>query len=167
MIRILTLAGGIAGAASAAQFPAYSDQYAQRLGGAIDELRTVVEDFDKTAQASDLSRETALRQMTGTAFLEGRQSDMRRSFRRYDDLLQAQSALAGAAPFERLARLNHFTDPKVARAAWQEFKPALPATSEGIGFAMLGFVAGLFLFGALIKLIVWPFRRRGTADAEG
>ena len=38
MIRTLTLAGALAGAVSLSQFPEFSQQYLQRLSGAVDEL---------------------------------------------------------------------------------------------------------------------------------
>ena len=65
MIRALILAGGVAGAAGLSQFPEYSQQYNQRLAGAVDELSHVVADFDASAAAEGLSREAALAQMVG------------------------------------------------------------------------------------------------------
>ncbi|MEO1364377.1 MAG: DUF2937 family protein, partial [Pseudomonadota bacterium] len=58
--RALMLAGGFAGAALTSQFPEYSQQYTQRLGGAVDALAEVVADFDASARAEGLSREAAL-----------------------------------------------------------------------------------------------------------
>ncbi|MEC7965452.1 MAG: DUF2937 family protein, partial [Pseudomonadota bacterium] len=54
IVRTLTLIAGLSGAAVTAQFPEFSQQYAQRLGGAVDELTAVVADFDASAQASGL-----------------------------------------------------------------------------------------------------------------
>ena len=47
--RVLTLAGGLSGAAGLSQFPEFSQQYAQRLGGAVEELQLFVEEFDADA----------------------------------------------------------------------------------------------------------------------
>ena len=52
MIRTLTLAGALAGAVSLSQFPEFSQQYLQRLSGAVDELRGLVLAFDATAGAA-------------------------------------------------------------------------------------------------------------------
>ncbi|MEL7345872.1 MAG: DUF2937 family protein, partial [Pseudomonadota bacterium] len=84
MLRILALAGGLAGAAGMSQFPEYSQQYTQRLAGAVDELSTVVADFDASALASGLTRQEALAQLSGTEFLDRRQADMTRTLTRYD-----------------------------------------------------------------------------------
>ena len=45
IIRAITLAGGLAVGAGASQFPEFSQQYAQRLGGAVDALGEVVRGF--------------------------------------------------------------------------------------------------------------------------
>ncbi|NRB05388.1 MAG: DUF2937 family protein, partial [Rhodobacteraceae bacterium] len=44
--RAIALAGGLAGGLSLSQFPEFSQQYLQRLGGAVDALAVVVTDFD-------------------------------------------------------------------------------------------------------------------------
>ena len=41
-MRAIAVAGGLAGAAGLSQFPEFSQQYVQRLGGAVDELTAVV-----------------------------------------------------------------------------------------------------------------------------
>ena len=60
IVRALVLAGGVLGAASVSQFPEFSQQYTQRLGGAVDALGQVVADFDASAAAAGLDREAAL-----------------------------------------------------------------------------------------------------------
>ena len=48
------------------QAPEFSQQYRQRLGGAVDELRIVVEDFDRDAADNNLTRRTALDKMVAS-----------------------------------------------------------------------------------------------------
>ncbi len=84
ILRALTLAGGVAGAAVTSQFPEYSQQYLQRLGGAVDALHEVVADFDASAQAVGLSRSDALAQMTGTAFMERRRAEIAEAIAKVD-----------------------------------------------------------------------------------
>ena len=69
-----------------AQFPEFSQQYVQRLGGAVDELRIVVADFDASAQAAGLTREAALADLSGSEFRDLRQGDMTRTIARYERL---------------------------------------------------------------------------------
>ncbi|MEM9851772.1 MAG: DUF2937 family protein, partial [Pseudomonadota bacterium] len=49
------LAGGCAMLCATSQFPEFSQQYVQRLGGAVDELRRVAADFDASARAAGLT----------------------------------------------------------------------------------------------------------------
>lgn len=59
--------GGLGLAVTLSQFPEYAQQYTQRLGGAVDELRVITEDFDRAADASGLDRQTALARYNGSA----------------------------------------------------------------------------------------------------
>ena len=63
LVRAITLAGGLTGAAGLSQFPEFSQQYIQRLSGAVDELSRVVAEFDADAAALGLSRGEALDQL--------------------------------------------------------------------------------------------------------
>ncbi|WP_300519133.1 DUF2937 family protein [Aliiroseovarius sp.] len=69
MIRVLALVGGLGGAVTLSQFPEYSQQYLQRLAGAVDELSAVVAAFDASAAGFDLTRVEAL--ATGIGFGAG------------------------------------------------------------------------------------------------
>lgn len=66
IVRTLTLVAALSAGAATSQFPEFSQQYAQRLGGAVDALAEVVADFDASAQAEGLTRTQALEQMQGT-----------------------------------------------------------------------------------------------------
>ena len=52
MRRMIAGIGGLALAIVLSQFPEYAQQYTQRLGGAVDELRVITEDFDRAALAA-------------------------------------------------------------------------------------------------------------------
>lgn len=151
-LRILILACGFAGALGAAQFPAFSQQYMQRLGGAVQALAEVTADFDQSAATLGLSREEALQQMTGTAFVEARRLDIQKTFVRYDKLRADLAALEGLGPFMRAYRAHHMTDPELARGAWQAFKPALPLSLASLLFAMGGFALGGIGISTLVRL---------------
>ncbi|GAA6174747.1 hypothetical protein NBRC116593_06660 [Sulfitobacter pacificus] len=160
ILRSLTLAGGIAGAAATSQFPEYSQQYTQRLGGAVDALAEVVADFDASAAAVGLDRSAALEQMQGSAFLERRQADMTQTFARFERLSADLAALEGQGPFMRAYNLPRLRDAQIARAAWAAYQPAVPLNFAGVSFALLGFVLGSAALALLFKLLLWPFRRR-------
>lgn len=163
ILRALTLAGGLAGAATTAQFPEFSQQYMQRLGGAVDALGEVVADFDASAAASGLSRQAALEQLQGTAFLDRRRADMTRTVVRYAQLSHDLRVLEGQGPFTRAYHARRFTDPEIAKAAWQVFQPAIPVNFAGLSFAGVGFFLGLMVVSLLVAILRWPFRRRQIA----
>ena len=151
-LRTIILACGFAGALGAAQFPAYSQQYMQRLGGAVQALEGVVVDFDKSAAVLGLSRQEALGQMQGTAFVEARRADMQATFVRYETLRADLAALEGLGPFMRAYHAHHMTDRKLARGAWQSFEPALPLSLASLLFALGGFAVGGLAASVLMRL---------------
>ncbi len=59
--RILGLVVAVVCGAVTSQAPEFSQQYRQRLNGAQDELRQVIEAFDADAANNNLSRENAIR----------------------------------------------------------------------------------------------------------
>lgn len=142
MTRIVNIAGGVLLACSLSQFPEFSQQYVQRLGGAVDALSTVVRDFDKSAEATGLTRDAALSSLTGTEFLGRRQADMRRTISRQERLAADYAALRNAGAYERLAYISKLTDEDVAKRTWADFQPAVPLTLDGLVFTVLGYLAG-------------------------
>ncbi|MFN3144074.1 MAG: DUF2937 family protein [Paracoccaceae bacterium] len=163
IIRALTLAGGVLGAAATSQFPEFSQQYVQRLGGAVDALGEVVADFDRSAQAEGLTRDAALAQMTGAPIVERRREDMARTFDRYDKLSADLAALTESSPYQRALNAFRFTDTELIAATRRAFVPAVPISTEGAVFAGGGFVLGWLAIGALLWLLAMPFRRRRRA----
>lgn len=145
MGQILNLGGGVILLVAASQFPEYTQQYVQRLGGAVDELRLVAADFDQSAQGVGLTRQQALESMTGNAFQKARQRDMTDTFARLERLQGDLTVLERAGPFERLANVTRFSDQGIATRAWADYRPALPLTIDGFLFAMGGFFAGFGL----------------------
>ncbi len=161
--RVLTLAGGLAGAAGLSQFPEFSQQYLQRLAGQVDALTVVVRDFDASAQKNGLSREDALAEMTGNAFLDDRQQDLRRTFLRHARLSDNLVALRAAGPLERMLMPQRLGDAETLAATWGDFRPAVPVTMEGLAAAGIGFLGGGMALSGLLSLLLWPFRRRVRA----
>ena len=168
MFKILALAGGLAGAAVLSQYPAFAQDYLQRLAGQVDALTVVVDDFDRSALEAGLTRSEALAQMGGTAFLVYRAEDMRRTFRRHAVLEGHLDALRAANPLERLAMPHRYGDPETLRAAWSDFEPALPLSTAGAVSAGAGLAMGWAAVAAVWALLRWPFRslsRRRSAPA--
>ncbi len=163
MRGFITLLGAAAGAAGLSQFPEFSQQYLQRLAGQVDALNVVVADFDRSAAKNGLTRDEAVAQMTGTAFLDDRQSDLRRTFLRQAVLSDNLAQLRAAAPIERMTMPQRLADPETLAATWGDFRPAVPVTVDGAMAAGVGGVAGWGVASLALGLILWPFRRRRAA----
>lgn len=153
--RTLVMATALCGALLSAQFPAFSQQYLQRLGGAVDALGQVVADFDASAASLGLSRSQALAQMHGTEFAEKRRGDMERTFARHERLSADLVTLEGHGPFMRAYYAAHLTDRDIVHRAWMAFEPALPLTFASLLFALFGFGATA-LISSLVLFVVRP-----------
>lgn len=143
--RAVTLACMLGGAALCSQYPAFAQDYIQRLGGQVDALTAVVTDFETSAMRAGLTRTEALEQMTGTPFLTDRQADMRATFRRHAVLSDNLAHLRAANPIARIALIHRVSDPETLRGTWQDFEPALPLSAAGAATAALGATAGWLL----------------------
>lgn len=166
LARALSLAGGITGALGLSQFPEFSQQYAQRLGGAVDELSRVVAGFDADAASVGLDRSAALADLAaGGAMARARAETMQATITRHARLTADLAALDGAGPFTRAYLVPRMTDPVIAERAWQAYRPALPASFEGVTFAGLGYLTGMLVMAALLAGLRRLLRRRHRAAA--
>ncbi len=161
--RLLTWVFCLFVAAAASQMPEFAQQYRQRLGGAVDELRRVVEQFEGDARTQGLSREEGLSRYGASRdrFLEQRGRSMSQIIGRYERLQQQQAALTESAPFARLWPVYRQLDSEVSRETMRIFEPAVPVTTEGLGLAAIGLVLGRML--APLLGLVTRQKRRGDA----
>lgn len=163
IIRVLALAGGLIGAVGLSQFPEYSQQYKQRLSGAVDELGGIVRQFDADAEMVGMDRTEALRDLSsGTSMARARAESMGHVLTRHDRLSAHLQALDESTALSNTLTSWRFMDPDLARDTWRDFKPAVPARTEGFLFAIGGFLAGYGLF-ALILSGVSRLRRKPVA----
>lgn len=162
LLRAITLASGLAGAGFFAQFPEYSHQYIQRLGGAVDALSTVVADFDRSAAREGRTRAQALAAMTSNSddFVRRRGHDMTRTIDRARVLAEDLATVQNASAFQRVIQAPRFVDAEIAGKALENFEPAIPINIEGLSFAGAGFAFGWGAFAAILSGLGLLFRRR-------
>src|ERR1041385_2658707 len=100
MRKLIAGIGGVVLAAMLSQFPEYDQQYTQRLGGAVDELRAMTTDFDRAAELGALSRIEAIDRYNASndEFLAGRGTSMTATFQRYDKLSTTLTQIQNAGP---------------------------------------------------------------------
>ena len=165
MRRIVAGIGGLGLGIVLSQFPEYAQQYTQRLGGAVDELRVITEDFDRAAAEGGLDRGAALARYNASndAFLAGRGSSMTATFQRYDNLSSTLARIEDAGPVERLQSLPAYLDTDIGRRTLENYQPAVPVTMEGIFYAGGGFILGYLVLSGLWRFVTMPFKRRRYA----
>ena len=168
VLRILAMAGGLASAVSLSQFPEFSQQYMQRLGGAAEEMGQIVSRYEADASALGMGLDKYIETLAAEGPLAQTQSqNMQAHVARRNYLTSTLKTLQGAGPFMRARMAAHMGDREVAKRAFDAFKPALPATFEGAVFAGTGFLGGWLglsaVFAFLARLwgsITGLFRRR-------
>jgi hypothetical protein len=152
--RILALVIGLFCGLAASQAPEFAQQYRQRLGGAIDELRRVVVRFDEGARGSGLTREQAVGRLTADPDpLVRKQGEAQDELAaRLARLERQRQAFLEAGPFARLLIFVREADPGLARATYLDYEPAWPAPAEGLVAGGTGFVAGWALLLFLLRI---------------
>jgi hypothetical protein len=140
------------------QLPEFSQQYRQRLGGALGELDRVLAEFDRDATVSGLSRDQALDEYSAaaSAFLKSRGKSVTATLARRDALQKQSIAIEQAPPLMRPLEVLRAPDQAVMDGAWKQFEPAIPVTAPGLIWGGLAAFAA-WLFGSIVIL---PFRRR-------
>ncbi len=161
MTRRLALAIGLLCGLIGAQWPEFSQQYRQRLGGALDELRRVVAAFEAEAASHALTPAEAVGRLKTNPdpLARERGADIEGDIARQARLEQELAELQGAGPLRRLIVMAGNFDSSTADQTLRDFEPAIPVTSEALIVGALALVGGW----AATHLCAWPIRRRWRA----
>ena len=167
IVRICAVGCGLLGGLVASQGPEFSQQYRQRLGGGIDELKQVVGRFDADARASGETPQSAIARLrSNTDDLAGRQgAAMQGNLDRLGRLEAHRQQMIDAGPFGRVALMLRDGDVDILNAAYRDFEPAVPVTQEGLLSTAFGFIVvwgGILLLAGFIRSL---FRQRGHVPA--
>jgi hypothetical protein len=141
IVRIFAFGLGLCGGIVASQGPEFAQQYRQRLGGAIDELRQVITRFDADARASGETEESAIARLRSNTddFVSRQGAAMQANVERLGRLEAHRGAMMQAGPFARVALMVRDGDQDVMEAVYRDFEPALPVTEEGVLSSAIGF----------------------------
>ncbi len=166
--RTLLLATAAFSAVAFSQAPEFAQQYRQRLGGAVDELRRAVADFDHDAATAGMDRERAIMSMVSddAQLVRLRGASMAASVERFERLKAQQVAFESSGALGRIEAVFAAPDPELVDATWTVFEPAVPTTPAGAVTAGAGFLA-VYLLAGLGRLATVPFRRRRRMRARG
>ena len=156
LARALTGATMVVLGVSASQMPEFAQQYRQRLGGAVDELRITADKFDLDARVEGLSRDQALKRHLSSAdeLFKRRGSSMIETFERFERLEGQLRDLKGELPIYRMVGLAVKADSEIGRRTMNDFEPAIPISSESGILGGIGAILGWFL----ARLFGWPGR---------
>ena len=168
---IARLVNGLAalfGGGAMAQFPAFYQQYLQRLGGRLDQTRDDLQRLLTDAQTLGRSIEAYISELQASGTAAAGQAAKRELERlgRANDLETAYGALQQATPIERpFVFAKHF-DPSVAQDTLNSYEPALPATAEGLCYALAGAVVAMLVLAGCERCaaVVRPGRKRQASD---
>jgi hypothetical protein len=140
------------------QAPEFWQQYQQRLGGAIDELATIVSQFDSEATAQHLSESQAVNRLEANPdpLAQGRGAEMQRIVNRLARLRRGAAAFNSTNVISKWIALAETFDPTIAQRAYEAYQPAVPTTPDGFISGVIGFVIGWIL----THLIGLPIRHR-------
>ncbi len=165
IVRALAIVAGLAGGVATSQLPGYSQQYRQRLGGAIDELARIMAEFDADAARHGMTREQGIDRLSGNGdtFVTERGARLREDSARLARLQRQLEIFQTSGPFRRIAVMASDIDQVTAQRAWANFEPGVPVTIEGAALAGAGFLAG---YGAF-SFILWPVSRRRRLQTAG
>ncbi|MEZ5892401.1 MAG: DUF2937 family protein [Parvularculaceae bacterium] len=154
MGRFLAFLLGIAGAVIGSQGPGFTLQYMQNLQGQITALEKVVEEFDTNIAQYGYSREQAMAECrTATGLLDALCGTYVSSVERFEMLTAHMAELSAVTDTVRPLILAKSQMQDITLSTYEQFKPAIPATTDGAIYAGGGFAvlwgAGSFLFGLL------------------
>lgn len=129
------------------QAPEFAQQYAQRLGGAIDELDRIVRHFDEDSRRSGYDRPGALALMVRNQeqLIRDQATRMSDTIERLAKLRAQQSAMNQPGSFTRVAAFANGYDQDIASRTWRDFQSALPFSVDAILFMGAGFIISLLL----------------------
>ncbi len=146
----------VAGAVFFSQAPEFMQQYAQRLGGHVNEARLQVAQYERVATESGMSLERFIThtETNPDATVSRLGSVMHQSTERLRDLENSQQAIMDSGLFGRpFAFLQHL-DTEIAQATWTVYKPAVPTTVEGLVYAIAGMALILGLYHLFFRIPV-------------
>jgi len=157
LARRLALAIALIAGLIGSQGPEFAQQYRQRLGGAVDELKRIVAEFYAEAASQHLTPQEGVRRLEDDSdpLARRRGEDIEATIERTGRLQAQLNAMTSAGPLMRLLVMVEDFDPGIAQRTLDDYEPAAPLTFES---AVVGGFAAFFGWAAT-HLIAWPIRR--------
>jgi hypothetical protein len=129
----------------ASQAPEFKTQYTQRIGGAVDELRIIVRNFQEDASRFGMNLTEAIDRLkkNSDSFVQAQGIRMEQNIFRLERLQSQKVKLEGSSAIDGLITLALHYDPQLLNRTRESYRQAW--TEEGLLFG--GFVFLLIFFG--------------------
>lgn len=130
MARIMMLIVMLLSGTATSQLPEFTQQYRQRLGGAIDALEEILADFNRDAERYGLTSAEAIARQKSSEdpFIRARGDSMLNAEIRLSRLKLQREELETAGPLDRMIIFARGFDPTLAQATAEDYEPAVPVT---------------------------------------
>ena len=158
-VRRLAVAIGLIAGLVGSQGPEFAQQYRQRIGGALDELKRIVAAFDDEATREGLTPPQAIMRLERNSdpIASERGRDMAQTIDRAGRLQEQLDAMQSSGPLNCLFVMAKDFDPEIAERTLDGYEPAAPLSLEALTAAGLAAIWGW----AATHLFAWPIRRLG------
>jgi hypothetical protein len=162
--RLLALIFGAALAVGGSQGPAFTDQYMQDLTARVAELEPIVQEFDAKIAEYDYTRASAMAECaTATGLLDALCSTYETVVERYEILSAHLAELNAATVWTRPLVLARTYRKDIAEKVYSLYKPAVPATPEGMAYGGGGFLVGFLALSIIFGILGGMFGGRRYA----
>jgi hypothetical protein len=123
----------------ASQAPEFKNQYTQRIGGAVDELKIIVRNFQEDASRSNSNQEQALARLKSNSdsFVQAQGVRMDENIFRLERLQNQKITLDGSGTIDGLITLALHYDPQLFERTRENYRR---------GWTEDGLVLGAFVF---------------------
>lgn len=164
MSKYLALLLGIGGGVLGSQAPGFTLQYMQNLAGRVDQLEESVAEFDAAVGRYGFTRQQALEECAvAEGLLDALCDGYEKTVRDYMELSTHLEELRATSDIQRPVMLVTSHKPQIVDSVMEEFKPAVPTTTDGAVYAAGGLAGIWAVFSAIWALLSTPFRRRREA----
>lgn len=156
----------VIGAVFFSQAPEFMQQYAQRLGGHLDEARRTLGQYEDIAHHAGITLDSYIARTNAAPDLAVAKLGgvMEGTVNRVAELTLASTSLHDASMFKRPFVFLRHLDTQIAQSTWAAYKPAVPTTAEGLVYALIGI--GVFLgiyYGCVHAPLARMYRKRREA----
>lgn len=166
--KLITISVTVAGLSIFSQAPEFAQQYRQRLGGAIDELKSVVTAFDLDAKRSNMTRDEALTSLKNSveAFPRDRGYSMEKSILRFSSLQNQSKAIEESHVLLVPLKMVQGADRQIIQNTMKSFEPAVPLNQQGLVYGGVGAFFGFLLARFILSFSSLNRRKRNDRSLE-